>query len=343
MPKSKLCWGFVLLVVSLVGCQKTTGQATGTESSSPLKLAFISNNPFEFWTIAERGTDKAKAELGVEVTFRRPARGSAAEQKQIIEDLLAKGVKGIAISPNDAASFAPYLNQVAEKALLVTVDSDVPPGHKRLCYLGTNNFEAGRSAGELLKQALPEGGKFAILVGVLDVQNAVERRAGVIAALAGVQTQAEAEALAKQEPAKLGKWELLVTRTDQRSAANCKANAEDLLVKHPELKGMVGLWAYNPPSILAALKDKQLQGKVAVVGFDEDEPTLQGVREGHVVGTIVQQPFEFGYQSMKLLAALAKGDRSGLPAGGILHIPHKAITKENVEAFSAELAKLKGK
>lgn len=307
-------------------------------------VAFISNNPFEFWTIAERGTDKAKAEFNVNVEFRRPARGTAAEQKQIIEDLLAKGVKGIAISPNDAANQASFLDEVADKVPLITQDSDVPPGHKRLCYIGTNNYEAGRAAGELVKKAIPDGGKVVIFVGKLDVQNAVERRAGVIAALSGVKTLDEAVRLGRQRyPIKLGKWILADTRTDDAKQEKCKANAEDILVKHPDVKCLVGLWAYNPPAMLAALKDSGKAGQVALVGFDEDDATLQGIKDGLIAGTIVQQPFEFGYQSIRLLAGLAKGDKSVLPKDGILYVPHRVIDKGNVQAFHEELRKLKGK
>src|SRR5207247_1274880 len=113
-----------------------------------------SNNPHDFWTIAERGTDKAKAEFGVNVEFRRPSRSTDADQKQIIEDLLVKGVKGIAISPNNAKDQGPCLAEVAGKTALITVDSDLQAGHPRLCYIGTNNFEAGKSAGELVKKAI---------------------------------------------------------------------------------------------------------------------------------------------------------------------------------------------
>jgi ribose transport system substrate-binding protein len=150
-----------------------------------VKVAFITNNPYEFWTIAKRGTEAAAAKFNADVEFYMPPRGTAAEQKAAVEDLLAKGVKAIAISPNDAANQAEFLNQVADKIPVLTQDSDLPKGSKRLCYIGTNNVAAGRSAGELVKEAAPEGGKLFIYVGKLDVQNAVERRQGVIEALRG--------------------------------------------------------------------------------------------------------------------------------------------------------------
>lgn len=67
------------------------------------------------------------------------------------------------------------------------------------------------------------------------------------------------------------------------------------------------------------------------------------MKDGHIAGTIVQQPFEFGYQSVKILVALARGDRSVIPANQQIIVPVKTITPENVDAFWAELKRLTGK
>jgi ribose transport system substrate-binding protein len=327
----RLNWVTVAVLVILPAC----GRHARDPQASPnvIKVAFISNNPYEFWTIARRGAEQAVKELAekdkinVDLEFHMPARGTAAEQRQIIEDLLTKGVKGIAISVNDAANQADYFNDLAEKVPLITQDSDLPKGSKRLCYIGTNNVEAGKAAGELVKKACPEGGKYVIYVGKLDVQNAQERRQGVTEVLSA---------------AGEGKYTLIDTMTDDAKAEKCKANVEDTLVKHTDVRCLVGLWAYNPPAMLAALKERpNLLGKVALVGFDENEETLQGIKEGHIYGTIVQQPYEFGRQSIIMLAKIANGDRSVIPKDGILYVPHKVITKENVEQFHAELKKLK--
>ncbi len=335
------CAGCILLALATLGIVDDRAWAARQE---PIRIAFISNNAFDFWTIAEKGCQKAEKEFGVTVITRRPARGTPVEQRRIIEDLLTKGVHGIAISPNDALNQKEFLDEVASKVPLITQDSDLPPGSKRLCYIGTNNFEAGRSAGELVKKALPQGGQVMIFVGKLDVQNAIERRNGVIAALAGVATFDEASKLAAGSyPLKIGAYEVLGTRTDNADRAKCKSNAEDTLVKYPRIRCLVGLWEYNPPALLAAVKDAGKEGQVLVVGFDENEETLQGIKDGFVQGTIVQQPFEFGYQSVRILAAIAKGDRSVLPESGIQYVPHREIHRGNVDAFRQELKELKGK
>jgi ABC-type sugar transport system substrate-binding protein len=61
------------------------------------------------------------------------------------------------------------------------------------------------------------------------------------------------------------------------------------------------------------------------------------VRDGYIEGTIVQQPYEFGYQSVKLMAALARGDESKLPKDKVIHVPHFAITKSGNALETLEL------
>jgi ribose transport system substrate-binding protein len=106
---------------------------------------------------------------------------------------------------------------------------------------------------------------------------------------------------------------------------------------------MVGLWSYNTPAILSAVKDKGRLQRVKIIGFDEDGATLQGVADGHVYATVVQDPFAFGYESTKIMAGLARGDKSVLPANGLRYVPHRIITKDGgknrvpVAQFKAEM------
>ena len=319
----------LLLPCALAGC----GGGSAKSDNRPT-VAFVTNNPYEFWTIARRGTEKAAKEFDVNVEFQMPAGGTAPEQRAIIEDLVAKGVKGIAVSPNDAENQASFLNDIAARVPLVTQDSDLPAGSRRLCYIGTDNYEAGKAAGRLVRECLPKGGKIVIYVGRLEAQNARERRQGVLDALAG-------EANAKGP--NFGSYTLIDTMTDEGNQEKCKANVEDTLTRYGTDADLclVGLWAYNPPAMLSAVKAAGLAGKVRLVAFDENEETLQGVKDGAIFGTIVQQPFQFGYQAVRILAGLARDDRSVLPPGEILYIPYREIKRDNVETFWDELKRLK--
>lgn len=317
----------MLLQPGMIGCSK-----------GKLKVGFVSNNSAEFWTIAEAGANKAAKELDVDCLFLRPQNGTAAEQKIIIEDLLTQDVKAIAISVNDPKNQKNFLNDIAAKVPLITQDNDAPDT-KRLCYLGTNNYEAGKEVGKLVKEVMPKGGKIAIFVGRPDALNAQERRQGVLDELAGKKDASG--------PEKYGKFTLHNPPAyfDYVDQAKCKEQAADALtqLQNEDNVCLIGLWQYNPPALYQAVKQAGKIGKVKIVGFDEHDTTLQEIKAGNIHGTVVQNPFEFGYLSVKIMASLAKGDRSVLPKDGILHIPHRVFKQDNVEPFHKELRKLLGK
>jgi ribose transport system substrate-binding protein len=311
----------VSLVVLLASCSKKGVKAP----SKKIKLAFITNGASDFWAFTRKGCEKADAELGnFEVDFRLVSDATSAEQRRIIDDLIIRGAKGIAISPIDPVNQKPMLDELCEKIAVITCDSDIP-GSKRLCYLGTDNVAAGRQAGELIKQILPNGGKIMIFVGKADTQNAKERVQGIKEAITG------------------SKIEIIDIRTDNNDKVVAKSNVSDALVKYPDLACCVGLWNYNGPAILNAVTDAGKLGVVKIVCFDEDEETLAGIRDGHIYGTVVQQPYEFGYQSIKLLADIISGDKSKIPPSKLIIIPTLIIKKDNVAEFTERVHKLLGK
>jgi len=317
----------LLFTLILAGCQPAntnTGTNTGGAGTKH-KLAFVTNNASDFWIIARKGTEKAVAEIpNIEVEFRIPADGTAAEQQRVVDDLLAKGIHGIAISPVDPANQTPMLNRAASQTLVVTQDSDAPNSN-RSCYIGTDNVAAGRQAGELVKEALPQGGKIMVFVGVLDAQNARERYQGLKEALNGSNVT------------------IIDVRTDNTDRVRAKSNASDTLVNNPDIAGMVGLWSYNGPAILAAVKEANKVDKVKIIAFDEEDETLSGIKDGAIYATVVQQPFEFGYRSMELMAKVLNGDKSVIPATKQIFVPTNAVKKADVEEFTKKLNGLRGR
>jgi ABC-type sugar transport system, periplasmic component len=312
----------------VISCQPraTSENSNGNASANnELKLAFVTNNASDYWTIARKGVEKADAELNdVSVEFRLPGDGTAAEQKRIIDDLISKGTNGIAISPVDPDNQTQLINDTAKKALVITQDSDAPNSDRTL-YIGTDNVAAGRQAGELIKEALPDGGKIMVFVGKSDARNAVERLQGIKEALQGT------------------KIEIIDLRTDDTDRARAKSNAADTLVKYPDVSALVGLWSYNGPAILNAVKDANKVGQVKIVCFDEEDETLAGVKEGSIFATVVQQPFEFGYQSVKLMAQILKGDKSAIPASKQINVPTLVIKKDSVDQFINKINQLRGR
>ena len=315
----------VALSAALAGGCKKSDSAAGGGGPKALNLAFVTNNASDYWTIARAGVDKAKTEVpNVTVDFQIPGDGTAAQQKRIIDDLLAKGCDGIAISPVDAANETPMLNDVAKQTLLVTQDSDAVKSD-RACYIGTDNVAAGRQLGDEVKKALPNGGKIMVFVGTLDAQNAHDRYQGV------------------QESLKGSNVSVIDVRTDDTDRVRAKANVQDTLTKYPDVAGLVGLWSYNGPAIYNAVKEAGKVGKVQIVCTDEEDETLAGVEAGAIAATIVQQPYEFGRLCIVDMAKYLRGDKSVIPPGKQVFVPTKAVTKGTVAAYEQHLNELRGR
>jgi ribose transport system substrate-binding protein len=296
---------------------------TGTGSGKKFKLAFVTNNPSDYWTVAKKGVEKAEKELGISVDYQIPPNGTAAEQGTIIDNLLSKGTQGIAMSPVDPANQTNLINTAAAKAVVFTQDSDAPTS-KRACYIGTDNVAAGRQAGEELKKALPNGGDVMIFVGKKDAQNAADRINGLKDAIKGT------------------KLNVLDIRTDDTDRTRAKSNVSDALTKYPNLAGCVGIWSYNGPAILGAVQGANRKN-VKIVCFDEEADTLAGVKSGAISATIVQNPFQFGYLSIINMNKYLNGDKSVIPSTKQNFVPTRVITASNEEPFRIELNKLRGK
>ncbi|MEC7566197.1 MAG: substrate-binding domain-containing protein [Planctomycetota bacterium] len=336
----------ILLVITLSGCNQglpdPTSQEEPSSSDDRPTVAYITNGIASFWDIAEAGALKAGQDFDVEVLVHMPPNGID-DQKRMLEDMITLGVDGVAVSPINSANQLDILNQVAENTTLITHDSDAADSNREL-YIGMSNYDAGRICGELVQSATAdiEGTiSLMIFVGRLGQDNARERRQGLIDQLMG----RDSDSTRFDEPGQIIKndrYVILGTRTDDFDFSKCKAHAEDSITTYPELNCMVGLFAYNPPQMLEAITSADKLGEIRVVGFDEDPATLQAITDGTCYGTVVQNPFEYGYQSVKVLSQVARGEVTFEDMDDFMDIPARKITHENVTPFWKELNALLG-
>jgi ribose transport system substrate-binding protein len=304
----------LLLVVAAAAA---IGLPASAKAADKPALAFVTNSGTDFWRPAEAGVRKAQTELpSYKLVFKYPKDSSAATQTRILDDLVAAGTVGIVVSP--VVGMTDTLARVAGQVTLFTMDSD-PPNSKRVAYFGSSNTEAGRQAGRLLRKALPAGGKCMGFVGLLRVANAENRIAGVRDALKG------------------SNIELVDVLGDDFDKTRAKRNVVDTLTTRPDINCMVGFYDYNTPAILEALRDTGKLGQVKIVAFDEEPVTLAGVKDGTIVGTIVQQAYEWGYLGMTALGKYVEGKKSVIPPDGRVILPTRIIDKDNVDAYWTEL------
>jgi ribose transport system substrate-binding protein len=303
----------LLIAVTVASCKARAGGPGAGH------FAFVTNNTSAFWNIAVAGMHRAERDFGIRAEAFRPLKGELAEQQRFLEDIMVLGFDGVAISPLNPEAMTPLLDRVAARMPVICHDSDAPRARRR-AYVGTNNVAAGWAAGGAALEALGtrRTGKVALFVGRIDMQNAIERRKGIEEALAGTGLQ------------------ILPVFLDNADRPRAKKNVEDALARYPDLALVIGVWSYNGPCLAEAIRESARAARPAAVAFDEDEETLKAVEDGLVHATIVQRPFEFGYQSMRLLAAA----HDGRPIPETTDPGITTVTRHNVAPFRAQLRQL---
>lgn len=316
--KTKLLLALALCTAALFqGCDNGDSNAQSSSGQKKLHVAFVANSPGEYWAIVNLGCDIAAQQQGdVDVDFRFPTETTVEAQQQIVNNLLASSIDGIAISPIDAEKQTDFLNSVAAKTLLVCADSDAQKS-KRVSYIGTDNVAAGTQAAELIKAALPEGGKIAVFVGYANAQNTMDRVQGIKKGLEG------------------SKVEIVGTMEDSQKSAGAEKNAADALTKHADLAGVVGISGYHGPALRTAVRKAEKLGKVKIVCFDDNSDTLAGIVAGDIYGTIAQKPFQIGKQTIVQMDKYLRGDKTQLSQTKI-YTASRALTKTNVDNYIVE-------
>lgn len=313
------------VVMAGVATALVVAMTFGANAADKKTLVFVPNGASDFWKAAEAGVKKAQEELpNYDLQFKYPEQSAAAVQERLMDDLVSAGAAGIIVSAVDPKTESDALNRIGSHTLLLTTDSDAPKT-SREAYIGSSNVLAGNQVGDLLKKALPNGGKCMAYVGLPGADNARERIEGI------------------KETIKGTKIEIVDIRADDIDQSRAKRNVEDTLTANPDINCMLGIYSYNIPQIYQALKEAGALGKITVTGFDDDPITLGGIKEGTVAGTVVQQPYEWGYQGMKAMAKILEGDKSFIPANKLMIIPTKTVEKNNVDEYAAQLKKLQGK
>lgn len=272
-------------------------------------------NPY--WFQVEDGMKAAGQKLGVTVEMLGPAQASdVTAQVQIVETLVAKKIDGIAISPNDPDGMTSVIDQAIQAGIpVITFDSDAPKS-KRLCYVGTDNYTAGRIAGQQLLKFLGKSGKYAIMTGSLGALNLNERIKGFHDEL-------------KAQQADLQEVNLL---TCDETTDRAMDQIEDLTRATPDLKAwfVTGCWATVSPkgAFLNALGQRT---DMIVIAFDTVKEELLLVQDGLVQALIAQRPFDMGFRCIEMLHRLHSEKKQ--PEQAVYDTGVDVVTRENVASF----------
>jgi ribose transport system substrate-binding protein len=308
-----------LLLSTALAFGTVAAAMSGVQAQDKFTFALVPknmNNPF--FDQARDGCKKAEAEAAgaFECMYIGPGEhGGGEEQVQIVQDLVAKGVDGIAVAPSNAAAMAVALEAAKAAGIpVLTWDSDVLPENAdlRLAYIGTHNYEIGVNLAKIAQAAKPNGGTICIQSGGAAAANHNERMQGIRDTLSGVKSAASpGERLTGQN----GWTEIdgcpLYTNDDFPLSVQ---QFEDIMAKNPNLDAFIptgGFPQFVPDANRAAVgpfKDKIASGALALVVADTLPVQIDQMKEGLSIGQVGQRPFEMGYKTMMAFLALKKGE-----------------------------------
>lgn len=266
------------------------------KATGALTIKVITNGNSPFWDSMGKGLEVGLKETGSTGNWSAPAQADNNSQKDTFDQDVAANADGIGVSVIDAKAFVPVIDSAISKGIpVITFDSDAPDS-KRLAYIGTDNYDAGKKAGEAAVKLFPNGGNIIAFVGNMSADNAKARYNGFVDATK------DHKIVALQDPYEDNK--------DATGAAH--RNVADAITKYgAKINGLVGLYSYNGPAIVDEVKKANLLGKIKIICFDGEPKTLENLQKNLVDITVVQKPYEFGRLTAKLLTGI---NRKGLDA-----------------------------
>jgi ribose transport system substrate-binding protein len=309
-----LSFGAILGLTSLIGgcgesaptggagaSPSSSGASTGggVKSGSGPKFVFVTNSNADWWNAVETGMQEGGKAFGCQVEMRRNDGKTQGQVDKLKEVLALSDVKGVAVSviEADAPGVLDAMRELQKAGkIVIAIDSDVATNaaDARSGYIGTNNVKAGEAAGRAAAAIRPQGGKTVVFVGTSSAANAREREQGFFQGAGAKFTRVET-------------WE------DGGDHTKAGTNVVSAITKTPDLGVLVGLWSYNAPAIAGEVrKSAEVRKKANVVTFDLDEAAVADIEEGFIDASVCQNPYEMGYQGVKLLKAILEKDEKSL-------------------------------
>lgn len=305
-------------------------------SETPTIALLVGGKTDPFWQRVADGAQQAASVHGADLQVIIPEDGGDDQTKRLLT-LNPDEYDGIAVSPMQPKKQTMPISVLATRTKVVTFDNDAPES-VRHAYIGTNNYVSGVQCGRIVREALPDGGTVALFVGDHERENSQLRRQGVVDALRDDNRMPGEDLDPIDKPITAGPYTVVATYLDGGINSVAKENALRALEEHPDLDAMVGLYGHNAPMCLKALEEQGKLGEVKIVAFDGHEDTLAGIEAGQIAGAVVQEPFQYGFESVRILVALAQ-DKSFQPhAGrGSFYLPCVTVTADNIVELQGKL------
>ncbi len=298
------------VVFAITGCSSGKNAADSAAGTGPQRFIFITNGDDPFWDACNAGLQEGAkrsglAAQGLQVVMEKN-NGTAQGQIEKLRQLGSQSdIAGVAISVIQAENVAiveEMKRLTAKGVAVITVDGDVNRKlfpNARPYYIGTDNIVGGRLLGTAGKQLLdsrgPKDGGYVQFAGFTDNDNARARMNGFKEAVGEGYTELDRMA-------------------DSMDLAKARDNVRAALANHPNLKALVGIWAYNAPAIAEVVEERGVRDQVTIVTFDAQAAALDHMAGGRIDCMVVQNPFDMGIQAVRLLLAMHTDDDATIAA-----------------------------
>ena len=298
-----------LISVVLVGCSSSDPELTtkgAKAEAGPQRFVFLTNGDDPFFDALYAGLVEGAKRFGLDQhglkVVMEKNNGTAQGQIEKLRQFGSQSdIAGVAISVIQAenVAIAEEMQRLAESGLpVITVDGDINSElfpHARPFYIGTDNAIAGRLLGTAGKKVLESrginSGGFIQFTGFTDNDNARARMNGCRDALGEA-------------------YQEIDRMVDTFDHARARDNVRTALVNHPDVRALVGIWAYNAPAIAEVVQERSIRDQVTILTFDAAAAAIEHMAAGRIDCMIVQNPFEMGVQAARLLLAMRTGDEA---------------------------------
>ncbi len=295
-----------------------TPAAPAKPAAGTLRIAVIpKGTTHEFWKTIHAGAIKAERELTaagtpVAIVWKGPLKeDDRSSQIDVVQTFIGQGINAMVLAPLDrTALVAPVELAVGAKIPVVVIDSGLE-SDKQASFIATNNLEGGRQGGKRLGEVMGGKGKVLMLRYQEGSASTEQREAGFLEAI-------------KAFPG------IQVISSDQYAGptrATALTASQNLLNRYKaEITGVFCPNESSATGMLLALKELGLNGKLKFVAFDASDVLLTGLRDGDIMGLVVQDPFNMGYLGVKNAVAAIKGEKVAKQ----IDTPVKLVTPDNI-------------
>lgn len=341
-------WLAGLLTIGLIGCDASVPKAPSNSSNAAKpgekatgdvkRLVILTNGDSPYWDACRAGLMAANSELKLSDSGLTAVLdvndGTPQGQLQRLQQYGTQSdIAGVGVSAIDAdnVAVADELRALQKKGIKVlTIDSDLNRkdfSDARFAFIGTDNRTGGQVLGKCAKGLRAEGGDYVTFVGRTGAQNAIERIDGF------------AEGAGE-------KFVLKDKMADDTNKAAARDNVRNAIRNHEGLKVLVGIWSYNAPAIVDVVRELDRRKDFTVVVFDAEPDAITAMKDSQIDAMVVQNPFDMGYQGVRLLQALVKDDKEtiskmlpkhGEPGGDIYDTGLKVVVPNAESPLSADL------